>query len=352
MIKVFIFGLLLLVMLTASGLRSIQAQEASESVLFRWGKNCTVTMVRDLTDWDMDKVTGEKYYVLTSINYDCPSDRDVSFDFKLKDDNFKRTTSIAKEVKAPFGVPLWITRVTEENFSWNFTPAHVDVVKGSVSAPSLLTAGGDAVIDADDVTAAFTPTANSLLLIAFSSRRVTGLATFTFTNSHTGSGAWSSVEVTDTTNDDVRHAQARSQTGASPGSGTITNTYGGTQPNRVSWVVAEVTGHDTTTPLSESNTGGAGSGTTLAISLAAVAAGNMAVSSIGVVNQTGITLGAGETELSEADSTGSPNQMTQMQYSTNAAHDWAWTNSEENVGVVIEYAQAAGAVAAQVIMVD
>ena len=236
-----------------------------------------------------------------------------------------------------------IGRVTTEGFSWDFTPDHVPVIPGSVSNPSLLTSGGNATIQASDTTAAFTPTANSLLVVASGQHRGNDTAlAVTFSNTHAGSGAWSSVQVeVDSGTTRARHAQGRSQTGSAPGSGTVTFTYAANQPSRKSWVVAEITGHDTVTPLSESNTGGAGSGTTLSISIAGVAAGNLAISTMCLSTDTDtITSGTGETELAEATSGGSGVNLSQMQYSTDATHDWAWTTTERNAGVVVEYAEA------------
>jgi hypothetical protein len=117
------------------------------------------------------------------------------------------------------------------------------------------------------------------------------------------------------------------------------NAFGATAA-RHSWIVYELTGHDTDSPVAESNTGGGQTGTALAISLVAVAAGNQVVSSIGTRAVTAITEGSGETELAEATSTGTVEARTQVQYSTGADHDWAWTGSNANYGVALEVAAA------------
>ena len=375
MIKVLIFGLLLgLLAAFIAASDGVHAQRPPDLVgdaldswddtneraaIFSWGKDCAVTMVRDLTDWDVNPTTGERYFVLQSIEYSCPFDRDVSFDFRLKEDNFKRTTTVAKEVKTAFSIPLWISRVTEENFAWNFTPAHVDVVKGSVSNPSLLTAGGNATTNGLDASAVVAPTANGLIVLGWGVRQPTANDnTFTFTTTLVGQGAWSAVQAQAGTY--MTHQQAYSQTGAAPLTGTITNTYGGTNPTRKAWVIAEVTGHNTSTPLSESNTGGAATGTSLDIALGGIAAGNMAIGTVTVrgTAPVAITPGTNETEVTggEANSggAGSTSQTTEMEYGTSDTNiNWTWSGTNENTGVAIEYAQAGGgAAAAQVIMVD
>jgi hypothetical protein len=75
----------------------------------------------------------------------------------------------------------------------------------------------------------------------------------------------------------------------------------------------------------------------------AVAAGNLVISSISVTANAAVTVGTGETELAEATSGSSSENRTQVQYSTDAAHDWAWITTEQNWGVAVEYAAAATA---------
>ena len=236
-------------------------------------------------------------------------------------------------------------RITEQDLGWDFTPTHEDVRPGSVSNPSLLTSGGSATAAASDTTAAFTPTASSLLVVAWGAGHGTTMPGFTFSNTHAVSGAWAAVEKTQSPSTEFfRHSQARCQMGASPGSGTVTNTYDTVQPSRKSWIIAEVTGHHTTTPLSESNTGGADTGTSLSVVLGGIAAGNLAIGSISLYGNAagGVTPGTNETELADVASGGTGQMNTQMEYGTDITVNWSWSNSNQNAGVAVEYAQAAG----------
>lgn len=126
--------------------------------------------------------------------------------------------------------------------------------------------------------------------------------------------------------------------GGQPRRGTITTTYSAAC-QRISWIVAEITGHHTTTPLSESNTGAAATGTTLSIALASIAAGNRAIGTIAVRGNTAITVGANETELAEATSTAADGAevRTQMEYGVDTTVNWSWTTTENNAGVAVEY---------------
>jgi hypothetical protein len=239
-------------------------------------------------------------------------------------------------------VPLQWGRITEQGLGWDFTPTHEDVRPGSVSNPSLLTSGGNAAPGVSDTTAAFTPTASSLLVVGWGCQTAGTIATtFTYTNTHAGSGSWAAVEHVTLGTSRNTQSQARCQMGASPGSGAITNTYGAATPARTSWIIAEVTGHHTTTPLSESNTGGASNGTALSFALGGIAAGNLAIGTMVVRGNTAVTPGTSETELAEATSGGGAEARTQMQYGTDTTVDWSWTSSDRNAGVAVEYAQAA-----------
>src|SRR3972149_9023952 len=210
-------------------------QTLEEIALFSWGPGkCTAYHTIDLADFDTDPKTGEIYRRITNFRIDCPLSRGASFDFKNKDVSKRVTTWTDKQGR--FNIPLIVTRVTEQDFGWNYTPDHVDIKKGSVSNPSLLTSGGNATSNTSDTTAAFTPTANSLLVMGWSAAKASGAAaTFTYTNTHAGSGAWVAVEAFRNDGPSARHGQARSQNGASPGSGTVTTTYSAAS-NRKSWI--------------------------------------------------------------------------------------------------------------------
>lgn len=351
MIRVAIFVSLLLAL--AFGLAQVHAQEPpTTTILFSWSfSNCQITQTIDPLDFDTD-AKGERYYVIKSFGWNCFPDRDVTFDF-TPSDGIKRVTTVTKAAPHIVFNILLFTRLTEQRFAWNLTPQHVDTRPGSVSAPAWLTVGGNASGNAVNSTAAFTPTANALLVGAVAARN-NGAVTyaFTYTDSHTGSGAWTQQATgSGAAVPTVHMSQPYAQMGATPGSGTVTITYGA-NATRSSWIFAEVVGHDTVTPLSEFNVGGATTGTTLSISIAGVAAGNQGVGTMVAIGTAAITVGTGETEVIESNSTGTNNTRTQMQYSTDANQNWAWTGSNHNYGIVIEYAAASGAAAAQVIMID
>ena len=314
--------------------------------LLRWSPSRTteysILLVLDDADFDTDPITGEIYRRILRVVVNNTSPRDCTLIFGAR--NLLR---IPRALTGPQTNRIFAIagRRTEQDFSWDFTPNHVEVIPGSVSNPSLLTSGGNATASSSDVTAAFTPTADALLVVAWGAfTGNTGIPGFTFTNTHTGSGAWAAVAATlDGIAEDGRHEQARCQMGGGPGSGTITNSYS-IDPVRKSWIVAEITGHDTTTPLSESNTG-TGTGTTLSISLASIAAGNLAIGTISQVTGTdAIDPGTNETELAQVSSGGFPSrELTQMEYGTDTTVDWSGMNNSNARGVAIEYAQAEAA---------
>ena len=358
MIKLLLCCLLLLMIVSkgeASNAPAIPTQIEPliiEAPIFQWGRDCSIAQVLNTNDFDIDPKSGERDYAIISIKYNCPLTRDATFDFTLSD-GIKRVTVVSKDVKGAINT-LILGRETTAEFAWNFTPAHVDVKPGSVSNPSLLTAGGTDTSQSSTTTALFTPTANGLLLVGWGGRPQSADVTYTFTNTHTGSGAWDSsvTKMQDSNPQFMRTTLAFSQTGPSPGEGSITNTYSPTTIARKSWIVAESIGHNTSTPLSESNTGGAGSGTTLTISLSGVAVGNLGIGVVAVRNNAAVTDGTGEDEVTEANSGGSNNARTQMQYGPDDSQDWSWITTEINAGVVAEFAAAAGGAAAQVIMID
>ena len=304
--------------------------------LFQWkGSEVTITALLDDTD-----------FVSVTDSFGTTRSRRVlgiEVDGNMMRANSIRTLkgrTVIDEANLPdtlLRTRIYTTGPYEHEMGWDFTPAHVDVKRGSVSVPSLLTSGGNAIASASDTTAAFTPTADALLIASWSAQ-VGTVPTFGFTNTHAGSGAWTQVTVA-TAADSSRHSQAYSQVGAAPGSGTITNTYTGNQPVRKSWIIFETTGHDPPAPVSESITGTVGADTVLSVSVADVGGANLVISSMTVVGQAAVTVGTGETELAEATSGGASETRTQVQYSTNTAHDWAWSTANEAAGVAIEYAE-------------
>lgn len=326
--------------------RPSQEQPLEKDALFTWGKDCSIVREIDLNDWDVDPATGERYYVLKWIHYDCfLSERSAQFSLRL-DDRINRLTNVQRQV-LKFSIPLFTTRVTEKNLAWTFIPEHVDVKPGSVSnPPSLLIAEGNAVSAGIDTSSSFTPTGGALLIVGWATRA--GTSTHSLSDTCTGSGSWTSIS----------HAvgartitQSRVQLGATPGTCTVTNDYSGTE-TRKAWVIAEVTGHDTTTPVTESGVGGATTGTSLDITLTGIAAGSLAVGTMGGEGTGAIAPGTNEDELAEAQSAGTGNTRMSFVYGTDNVVGWTWGTTNPNWGIAAEYVQAAAAAAAQVIMID
>lgn len=323
-----------------------QPQVAVEEVVtsFAWkyeGQSCLIQQVLDKNDFDIGK-DGETYYRVTSVIIDCPLLRGAKFQLTHKGVQYVDTYFSFNRPK--FSVPFLLDRVTEEETRWDFTPDHMDVLPGSVSDPVLLTSGGNNGAASSATTAAFTPTANGLLISAFA----TGggvLATHSLTNTHTGSGAWTDIEASQLTRSSD---QGYSQTGASPGSGTITDSWGSSQ-SRWAWVIAEVTGHNTSTPASENITN-SGTASTLSCTLGSIAAGNKAVGVVEANINGGVTPGTDETEVAEANAGTATNPITvQLEYGTTSTVDWSTVGSS-NSCVAIEYAQATSS--AQAIVVN
>ena len=169
---------------------------------------------------------------------------------------------------------------------------------------------------------------------------VTTPAFTSLTDTLSGTGTWTEITVVQGTNRiSIWYAKA----GASPGSGTITGNYD-SNSTRTAWIVAEVTGQDTTTPIAESQTGG-GTASTLSLTLTDIASGNLAYGGVTSSGASGITPGTNETELAEASSGGGSENRIQTEYGTDNVVDWSGLNTTANAGVGVEIAASATAVA-------
>ncbi len=212
----------------------------------------------------------------------------------------------------------------------------------ALGTPTNLTSGGAATASASRTTASISPTGGALLLACTGANRGSGTpTTVVVTDTLTGTGTWTSINVRDTSGK-VLTSLSYAKAGPTPGSGTITFTYSGGagNPVRQAWIVDEITGQDTTTPVPE-NASAEGTGTTLTVNLASIASGNKAY---GVVNNgagTGITAGSGETEIDEQSSGGTSNVLLQTEYGTTTGVDWSTLiTTLASVGIAIEIAEA------------
>lgn len=220
----------------------------------------------------------------------------------------------------------------------------------SISTPSLL----DSEANADSVTSIVTdtiaPTANALLIAVLANIR-----TDTFTHD---SMATTLSGVTFTKQDEVisntqyynRISIWTAQCGASPGTGTVTGNWSDAA-NRNCLAVYEVTGHDTASPVTQTKTN-SGVGTSLSITLdsspdsSACVFGAVMVQTIAAAT---VTAGTNYTEITEFNSTGSPDNVNEAEYDltpTSTTVDWTFSDGDSNArdraGVAIEIAVDSG----------
>ncbi len=146
-------------------------------------------------------------------------------------------------------------------------------------------------------------------------------------------------------------------TGWSSGAGAITVGWPTTM-TRMAISADAFSGVDSTTPVSETNTG-EDSGSTLSIALVGVAGDNRTIATIGSrQDDDGITVGTGETELVELATAAGGNRFRfQTQYGTSVGTDtpadWSDLNTaKSNTGGVIELAASGAAAPRRVIIIE
>lgn len=195
----------------------------------------------------------------------------------------------------------------------------------ALGTPTNLTSGGNATASASDTTASFTPTANALVIAVSSACRASSTpTTIAISSTHTGLvGSWTEITIRNS-GGTAKQSLFYRFAGGSPSAGTCTFTYSGaSNPTRKSWIVDEITGVDTTTPIRQSTTNET-TGTTLTATLAsAVLTGNKSYGSVVSIGAASITPGTGETEIIEATSTGTAAARSQTEHGTDANLDWS-----------------------------
>lgn len=195
----------------------------------------------------------------------------------------------------------------------------------ALGTPTNLTSGGNATASASDTTASFTPTANALVIAVSSACRASSTpTTIAISSTHTGLvGSWTEITIRNS-GGTAKQSLFYRMAGGSPSAGTLTFTYSGaSNPTRKSWIVDEITGVDTTTPILQSTTNQT-TGTTLTATLAsAVLTGNKSYGSVVSIGAASITPGTGETEIIEATSTGTAAARSQTEHGTDANLDWS-----------------------------
>lgn len=178
--------------------------------------------------------------------------------------------------------------------------------------------------------------ASDCLLVAFVSRSSSG-GTFSISTTLANVGSWTEITLVVGV---VRMSIFYAVVTGSPGSGTITITA--TTNLSADWrlTVCETTGHDTTAPVPQNNTGG-GTATTLSILLpAAPAAGSMTVGFVTDINGTDVTPGAGFAELQDVIVGGNRTEIEYDNTSPGDTIDWSTLNTTNNAGIAIEVAAA------------
>jgi len=208
----------------------------------------------------------------------------------------------------------------------------------AVSTPTVLTTGSSSGSTSSDTSASFSPTANCLLLCWIGTNSSGGGSTHAISDTLTGTGTWTQVTGL---SGGTRGSWFYAIAGSSPGSGTVTFTY---SPNatRCAWIILELNGHDTVTPVAESIVS-TGSGATLSAVLTNIDTDHLGVSAIiDKGNSSGVTPGTNETELADITSSGSNEARCQAQHSTDETQDWSGLASNDQVGIALEVAAAAG----------
>lgn len=206
--------------------------------------------------------------------------------------------------------------------------------------------------DASETTPSISPSANALLYVGvavFISNADPGTIS-SITTTLSGVGSWTVHSPVASSNSRMRLAIATAQCGASPGTGTITVNLSGLGATRWIVFVGEVTGHDTTTPITQSKNNSAASGTSITVTLDSTPASTSLVLGMVLDNyatNTNIASGTDFSELVEQEIT---NIQAQMQYNLNDADttcDWsslngAGTASGGLLAIAIEIAEASG----------
>jgi len=164
----------------------------------------------------------------------------------------------------------------------------------------------------------------------------------------TGTGAWTlraNISQGDVSGIDNEIGIFTAQAGATPGSGTITVNWTNSSSRNVLYVV-EITGHDTSAPVTQQQTGVNASATpsiTLGATPATDALVFAAVSAYGDTD--GITPGAAFTELADAQAGSSaPNCRLEVEYDVDSAAttcDWSAVTAINNCCGALEIALAA-----------
>lgn len=151
-----------------------------------------------------------------------------------------------------------------------------------VSNPTLLTSAGIGTGSTSRTTTTVSPSANSLLLLSFTSRGSSAgfsLTSTSISSTFGGTDVWTEI-AGHAEGSTLGHILAYLQMGATPPSGAIRVDFNNSTSLRASWAVYTVTGHDTATVVSESTFGD--STQPWSLTIADIVAGNLLVHSVGI----------------------------------------------------------------------
>jgi hypothetical protein len=217
----------------------------------------------------------------------------------------------------------------------------------AVSTGTLLAVAGNNNTTSTNDSTAFSPAANSLVIVQFGNADVVGTSGGPITISDTfagGLGAWAtiaSVQATGSGTSPWRSTVWRAQATGSPGTGTV-RFVATANNNRHEWIIVETQGHDTSTPISEFATN-TSTANTLDVALGGIAAGNLAMGFLTSRDGTGATPGANEREITEITAGAGIVFRAQAEDGTDNTVNWTTIGTMVNIGIAFEIAASGGA---------
>ena len=251
----------------------------------------------DDTDTRVVTIRGDSRTQLAVKAIELHNAADGRYEFELRVDGADKFTArrFAIGQRRTFAIPN-AQKYYWGNYRWEWHRIDPSVLRArSVGQPTTLTSGIVEEFLTSHTTASVSPAANALVLTSYATTTEDG--THTITDSLSGLGAWTEAG-TSIFESPVRTSLHFSQATGSPGSGTITNTFS-LELQNIAWDISELTGHDTSTPSSESASASSATGGDPSITLGGVTADNRTYMASGLAGALAVTAGSGETEHNE-----------------------------------------------------
>ena len=217
----------------------------------------------------------------------------------------------------------------------------------AVSTGTLLVVAADNNTTATSNSTLFSPAPDSLVIVQFGNADVVGTAAGTVVISHefgAGLGAFSTIASVQATGSGVspwRNSVWRAQASATPGTSTV-RWVTPSNDNRHDWIIVQVLGHDTASPISEFATA-VSTGNTLDVVLGGITASNLAMGFILTRDGTGATPGANEREITEITGGAGIVFRAQGEDGTDNTVNWTTIGTVVNIGIAFEIAATGGA---------